>query len=227
MSELGGELSVVPGGVPTAITQQSGMWGQPGQDVSGFGGLVREFDMPGLVAPPLDDWFGLVDDIIAGHLPGAVVARFVDRGELTLQIARDDMPALAALLRDDPYLRFEVCASVSGVHYPLQVGAELHVVYHLLSITHNRRLRLEVAVPETDPHVPSVTRTWPMANYHERETYDMFGVIFDGHPGLTRILMPDDWVGYPQRKDYALGGIDVQFKGAKVAPPDKRRSYAR
>lgn len=221
------EVATRPVDVPTAIDTQHGMWGEPGQDTSGFSNLTRQFDMPGLVAPPLEGWFGVVDGLISNQLPKAVEARFVDRGELTLRVPAQQLPALAKLLRDDPYLRFEVCSSVSGVHYPMQEGAQLHAVYHLLSITHNRRLRLEVAVSISDPHIPSVTPTWPMADYHERETYDMFGIIFDGHPGLTRLLMPDDWVGYPQRKDYPLGGVEVQFKGAKVAPADQRRSYAR
>jgi len=70
-----------------------------------------------------------------------------------------------------------------------------------------------------------VTGVYPHADFQEREVWDMFGVIFDGHPALTRILMPDDWVGHPQRKDYPLGGIPVEYKGAIVAPPDQRRSY--
>ena len=73
--------------------------------------------------------------------------------------------------------------------------------------------------------VPSVVGIYPAADWHERETYDMFGIVFDGHPHLTRILMPDDWVGHPQRKDYPLGGIPVEYKGAVVPPPDQRRSY--
>jgi len=213
--------------VPTVIDTQQGMWGNSSPDVSGFGDLSRQYDMPGQVSPPLEGWYAVVDQAIGAKLPDAIEARFVDRDELTLRVRRESLPDLAQMLRDDPYLRFEVCGSVSGVHYPAQVGAELHVVYHLLSITHNRRLRLEVAVAETDPHVPSVTKVWPMANWHERETYDMFGVIFDGHPALARILMPDDWVGWPQRKDYPLGGVPVQFKGARTPPPDQRRSYAR
>jgi len=223
----GGPPAKVVPGVATVIDRQRGLWGNSSPDVSGFGDLTRQYDMPGVTAPPLAGWHGMVDQAIGAKLPGAVEARFVDRDELTLRIRRESLLALAGLLRDDPYLRFEVCSSVSGVHYPAQTGAELHAVYHLLSITHNRRVRLEVAVPEADPHVPSVTRVWPMADWHERETYDMFGIVFDGHPGLTRILMPDDWVGWPQRKDYPLGGIDVQFKGARTAPADQRRSYAR
>ena len=73
--------------------------------------------------------------------------------------------------------------------------------------------------------MPSVTSVYPTADWQERETYDMFGVIFDGHPNLTRILMPDDWEGHPQRKDYPLGGVPVEYKGAEIPPPDQRRSY--
>jgi len=94
-----------------------------------------------------------------------------------------------------------------------------------VSITHNRRIRLEVSVPDADPHIPSVVDVYPACNWHERETWDFFGIIFDGHPGLTRIEMPDDWKGHPQRKDYPLGGIPVEYRGATVPPPDERRAY--
>jgi NADH-quinone oxidoreductase subunit C len=122
-------------------------------------------------------------------------------------------------------LRFEVCLGVSGVHYPEDKGRELHAVYPLLSMTNNRRIRLEVSVPDSDPHIPSLVEVWAGNNWHERETFDMFGIIFDGHPALTRILMPDDWPGHPQRKDYPLGGIPVEYIGATVPAPDERRSY--
>jgi NADH-quinone oxidoreductase subunit C len=148
-----------------------------------------------------------------------------DRDELTFYIPKDRLGEVVAAVRDDAYLRFETCQSVCGVHYPDQRDAEFHVVYNLLSMTHNRRLRLEVAVSEEDPIVESVTSVYPHADWHERETWDMFGVIFSGHPSLTRILMPDDWDGHPQRKDYPLGGIPIEFKGAEVPPPDERRSY--
>ena len=129
-------------------------------------------------------------------------------------------------LRDDPALRFEMCMGVSGVHYPHETGRELHAVYPLLSITHNRRVRLEVTCPDADPHIPSIVSVYPANDWHERETFDFFGIVFDGHPGLTRIVMPDDWPGHPQRKDYPLGGIPVEYKGAQIPPPDERRSYS-
>ena len=135
---------------------------------------------------------------------------------------------VAQTLRDEAPLRFEFLSSVSGVDY-LGVdptGRRLHVVVHLLSMTHRRRIRLETAVTVEDPHVPSLTPLYPSADWHERETYDFFGIIFDGHPGLTRIMMPDDWEGHPQRKDYPLGGIPVEYKGAFIPPPDERRAYA-
>ena len=156
----------------------------------------------------------------------AVEKVVVHRNEITFFIRRGDLVAVVQQLRDDERLRFELCSSVSGVHYPEDQGRELHAVYHLLSITHNRRIRLEVTCPDADPHIPSVVRVYPTADWHEREAYDFFGIIFDGHPALARIQMPDDWPGHPQRKDYPLGGIPVEYKGATIPPPDTRRSYS-
>jgi NADH-quinone oxidoreductase subunit C len=99
------------------------------------------------------------------------------------------------------------------------------VVYELMSLTFRRRVRLEVAVDVDDATVPSAVSVYPTADWHERETYDMFGIVFAGHPGLTRILMPDDWIGHPQRKDYPLGGIPVEYKGHEILPADQRRAY--
>jgi NADH-quinone oxidoreductase subunit C len=95
-----------------------------------------------------------------------------------------------------------------------------------MSITHNRRIQLEVSCPDADAHVPSLFSVYPTTDWHERETYDFFGIVFDGHPGLTRIEMPDDWVGHPQRKDYPLGGVPVEYHGAQIPPPDERRPWA-
>jgi NADH-quinone oxidoreductase subunit C len=156
----------------------------------------------------------------------------VDRGEITYFVAREHLPVLAQALRDDDALRFELCSSISGVDYLDSGGPvatpdrpRLHVVYHLTSMTYRRRIRLEVAVTAEDAHVPSLTGIYPTADWHERETWDMFGIVFDGHPGLTRILMPDDWDGHPQRKDYPLGGVPVEYHDATIPPPDTRRAY--
>lgn len=202
-------------------------------DTSGFGGLVRTIAMPGPSSRPYGGWFDEVVDILAEVLgeqgiafDDAVEGVVVDRGELTLNVRREHLVAVCQALRDDQDLRFELGLGVSGVHFPHDVGRELHAVYHLTSVTHGRRLRLEVAVPDADPHIPTSTGVYPGHNWHERETYDFFGIVFDGHPGLARIEMPDDWVGHPQRKDYPLGGIPVEYKGAEVPAPDERRSYS-
>ncbi|MDT9594841.1 NADH-quinone oxidoreductase subunit C [Nocardioides zeae] len=206
--------------------RRTGMFGVRGSgDTSGYGGLRRTVAFPGEAERPYGGWFDAVVDVVVEHVPDAVVGVVVHRGELTVHLRREHLLAVARLMRDEPTLRFELCSSVSGVHYPEQTGAELHVAYHLLSMTHNRRVRLEVAAPDADPHVPSVVAVYPTADWHERETWDFFGVVFDGHPALTRILMPDDWPGHPQRKDYPLGGIDVEYKGGTIPPPDQRRTY--
>ncbi|WP_425310360.1 NADH-quinone oxidoreductase subunit C [Ammonicoccus fulvus] len=221
---------IIPAGRPAeehVVETRRGMWGTGGGsgDTSGFGGIVRTVSRPAPSARPYGDWFDAVVDRIEELIPGVVERVVVHRGELTLYVDGARLLELAQHLRDDQELRFEHCASVSGVHYPSDAGAELHSVYHLASMTHNRRLRVEATCADGDPHLPSVVPVYPAADWHERETYDLFGIIYDGHPALTRIMMPDDWPGHPQRKDYPLGGIGVEYKGATIPPPDQRRSY--
>ncbi len=219
-------VAVAAAPAPYVVETKQGMWGSGSPDTSGYAGLSRTVEFPGVAQRPFGGWFDAVADRMEALVPGFGTGRvIVDRDEVTFFVKPELLPALARALRDDAELRFEVVSTVSGVHYPQMVGEELHVVYHLLSITHNRRIRLEVSLPDGQPHLPSIVSTYPMADFHERETWDMFGIIFDGHPGLTRVLMPDDWVGHPQRKDYPLGGIPVEYKGATVPPPDQRRSY--
>jgi NADH-quinone oxidoreductase subunit C len=205
----------------------SGMFGARGTgDTSGYGGLVRTAASTGSSERPFGGYFDDVADDLERAYPAfsqAIERIVVDRGELTLHVKREKLVEVAFVLRDS--LKFEMCMGVSGIHYPENIGCELAAVYPLLSMTNNRRIRLEVCVPDSDPHIPSLVEVWAGNNWHERETFDMFGIIFDGHPGLTRILMPDDWQGHPQRKDYALGGIPVEYKGATTPPPSDRRSY--
>jgi NADH-quinone oxidoreductase subunit C len=214
------------------ITRRQGMFGVHGSgDTSGYGGLTRTVEMPGATEGPYGGWMddvntALVEATRSGGIENAVEKVVVHRGEITFFVRREDLPATAQLLRDDEKLRFEFCSGVNGVHYPDDTGRELHAVYHLLSMTHNRRIRLEVTCPDADPHIPSVVATYPTNDWHERETFDFFGIVFDGHPALTRIQMPDDWPGHPQRKDYPLGGIPVEYKGGTIPPPDQRRSYS-
>ena len=204
-----------------------------GGDTSGFGGLVAPIVMPGPSFPPYGGWFDEATDELALALADrgvpmttAVEKVVVHCGEITFVVRREHLLTFVSALRDEPALRFEMCMGVSGVHFPEDKGRELHAVYPFLSITHNRRVRVEVTCPDTDPHIPSIVSIYPANDWHERETYDFFGIVFDGHPALTRIEMPDDWLGHPQRKDYPLGGIPVEYKGAEVPPPDERRVYS-
>ena len=226
---LVGSDPAVPSDETEVIEVRRGMFGVRGTgDTSGYGGLSRTIEFPAPSAPPFGGWWDSVHDRIGELVPNysdVITKVVIHRGEITFHVARRHLTTLVRHLRDDAQLRFEFCSGVSGVHYPADRGAELHAVYHLQSMTHNRRIRLEVSVPESDPHLPSVVATYPTADWHERETYDMFGIVFDGHPALTRMMMPDDWPGHPQRKDYPLGGIPVEYKGATIAPPDQRRSY--
>jgi NADH-quinone oxidoreductase subunit C len=213
---------------------REGMFGIQGTgDTSGFGGLRLPGHVPAPAERPYGGWFDeFVDDFAEalterGVPRGAVAQITIDRGEITFYVRREHILDLCRTLRDDEGLRFELCSSVSGVDYGVDVAQRLHVVYHLTSLTFRRRIRLEVTLDVSDARLPSVVEVYPTADWHERETWDMFGVVFDGHPALTRILMPDDWDGHPQRKDYPLGGIPVEYKGgAEIPPPDERRSYS-
>jgi NADH-quinone oxidoreductase subunit C len=207
---------------------EKGMFGIRGTgDVSGFGGLVRRRPEVVGTPKPYGGYFDEVTDALEEAYPGfadAIEKVVVDRGELTLHIMPEKIAEVCLIMRDDDALRFELCSSVSGVDYLGSDERRLHVVYQLTSMTYRRRVRLEAAVP-ADGSLPTVTSVYPTADWQEREAYDMFGVIFTGHPNLTRILMPDDWEGFPQRKDYPLGGVPVEYKGAEIPPPDQRRVY--
>ena len=228
-------VPVVPDGIESIdiVGVRQGAFGVSGSgDTSGFGGLVAPIVMPGASARPYGGWFDEVADEIelslqARHLPvaSAIEKVVIDRGEITFFVKRDHLVDFVRVLRDEPALRFEMCMGVNGVHYPDDKDRELHACYPFLSITHNRRIRVEVTAPDSDPHIPSIVSVYPSNDWHERETWDFFGIIFDGHPALTRIEMPDDWVGHPQRKDYPLGGIPVEYKGATIPAPDNRRAY--
>ncbi|GAA4904547.1 NADH-quinone oxidoreductase subunit C [Streptomonospora salina] len=223
-----------------APVARTGMFGaKTTGDTSGYGRLLVRTTPPQASERPFTDpddprtaSFDAIADALERALrsegaPGvqAIERVLVDRGEITFHVHREHLREVARLLRDDPDLRFELCTGVSGVHYPDDTGHELHAVNHLRSLTHNYEIRIETACPDSDPHVPSIVGVYPTNDWHEREAWDFFGIVFDGHPSLTRIEMPDDWHGHPQRKDYPLGGIPVEYRGATIPPPDERRSY--
>lgn len=127
------------------------------------------------------------------------------RGELTVYVRPDRLLRVCEFLREAPDLDFSYLADVTAVdHYPNEPRFE--AVYHLLSLRLNQRLRLKVRLPGEDPRLASVVPVWPAANAFEREVFDLFGIFFEGHPFLRRILLPEDWEGHPLRKDYPTEG---------------------
>ena len=147
----------------------------------------------------------------------------VGRGEATVTVARDELLGVLRALRDDPELRTDFLSSVTATDRPGN-DPRFWVVYELYSGAHHHRLRVKVGVTEEDPRVPSVTGLFPTADWHERETYDFYGIVFDGHPNLRRILLPDDWEGFPLRKTEELGGVNTRYHGAFIPPVDRRTS---
>jgi len=129
-------------------------------------------------------------------------------GETTLVVPRAQITEICAFLKTAPGLEFNFLSDVSGVDRGPEEEPRFEVNYHLFSTTKYHRLRLKVLLNEEDTHVATVTGIWRTANWHERETYDLFGVIFDGHPDLRRILLPDDWQGHALRKDFPLRGYE-------------------
>ena len=218
---------------PEVVTIRQGMFGvEDDGDTSGFGGLDVTFTLPGESGRPYGSWFDQAVDVIEELLRDdgvpveeAIEKVVVSHDDLTIFVAREHLRRVACYLRDDQDLRFEMCLGVAGVNYPGDTGRELHGFYSFRSFTHKRSLNIEVACPDSDPHIPTIVDIYPGNDWPEREAWDLMGIIFDGHPGLTRIELPQDWVGHPQRKDYPLGGIPVQYRGATVPPADIRRSY--
>jgi NADH-quinone oxidoreductase subunit C len=180
-----------------------------------------------------------VRDRLVARFDGLDVLGF--RGELTLLCVPEQVPDILAFCRDDDELSCELLVDLSGVHWPGGQREELaeettgwpqyrsedepgriEIDYILRSLRHNHVYRVRTFLPDVDPHVASVAGIYRSADVMEREVYDFFGVDFEGHPDLRRILMPDEWEGYPLRKDYPLGGVEVQYHGATVPPPDQR-----
>ena len=137
------------------------------------------------------------------------------RGETTVVVPREHLRRAAEFLVNDRALQFTFLSDITAVDkFPLEPRFELN--YHLLSLEYRKRIRLKVRIPGDDPQVQSVTPIWPAANWHEREAFDLMGIRFEGHPDLTRILMPDDWEGYPLRKDFPTHGYKYSYKGEEA-----------
>ena len=190
----------------------------------------------------LSDHLRGLRDHVVGAFPELEVIGF--RGELTLIVRPERLIDVLRFCRDDRDVRCEYLSDLSAVHWPGgRVVEQAHettgwptlvherdqgrieVDYLLTSVTHNHRFRVRTDVLDVDPALPTATDLWGAANFMERETFDFFGVRFEGHPDLRRIEMPDEWEGHPQRKDYPLGGVEVQYKGGAHIPPPSERKY--
>ena len=152
---------------------------------------------------------------IFGKLQEEFGSRVIDLTEAEnvqpfIRVAPEAIGEVALWLRDDEAMGFESLMCLSGVDYP----DNLTVVYHLFSTPQRHRVVMKVEVDREDPHVPTVEHVWKVANWHEREAYDMFGIVFDGHSDLTRILCPEDWEGFPLRKDYEF---PLEYHGIRVS----------
>ena len=156
-------------------------------------------------------------DRLLERFPDAVVAR----GEVTLVVDRRELLDRLRELRDVAGLSFDFLSDLTASDWPDR-EPRYWLACHLWSSGHRRRVRVKVGLASEDAVVPSVVSLYPTADWFEREVYDFYGIDFDGHPDLRRIIMPDDWDGHPLRKDYGLGGVDTQYKGAFIPPVDTR-----
>lgn len=139
---------------------------------------------------------------LLNSIPNSILDAKFELGELTLTIAKDDIRSAASVVQQAGYNFLEDVTCVDW--YPSE--PRFHVVYHILSHKLKERVRLVAPVESIDPTIDSITSVWPSANYYEREVWDLFGVRFNGHPSLRRIMMPEEWQGHPLRKDYPVEG---------------------
>jgi NADH-quinone oxidoreductase subunit C len=153
-----------------------------------------------------------VEQRLRERFPGAAIRRQTGEAvrDYTVVVPAAQIVEMCMFLRDDPELDFAMLSWIGGVDY-LPRNPRFEVVYHLLSLSHQCRFVLKVELTDEQPKVATVCGVWPTANWHERETYDFYGIVFEGHPDLTRILLPEEWVGWPLRKDSPLGYQEVAF----------------
>lgn len=148
-------------------------------------------------------------EVIRSVDPGALIETIEFRDEVTLVVDKRPIVAIIRALREKPELRFDFLSDITAIDYlEMERDPRFDVVYHLFSLEHHHRLRLRAPVEEAEAQcrIDTITGLWTTANYHEREVYDMYGIRFDGHPDLRRILMPENWKGHPLRKDFPIGG---------------------
>jgi NADH-quinone oxidoreductase subunit C len=162
----------------------------------------------GSASIPLADQAPQVVTALRGQNPAWTSEVIQAFGEVTVVVPREHLVEACTFLKTARGLEFNLLADICGADRGPEEEPRFEVNYHLFSTTRFHRLRLKVLLSDEDTHVPSVTGVWRTANWHERETFDLFGVIFDGHPDLRRILLPDDWQGHALRKDFPLRGYE-------------------
>lgn len=150
---------------------------------------------------------------IREKFPEEVVEVTNFRDQVSVIVKKDRILAICRYLHDDPLLNFDHLQDLCGVDYLGKKETRFEVVYNLYSIKYRHKIRIRAQVPENDPNIQTVTSIWAGANWHERECFDMFGIVFTGHPDLRRILLPEDWEGHPLRKDYPLKGPEKEWPG--------------
>jgi NADH-quinone oxidoreductase subunit C len=150
---------------------------------------------------------------IKKRFPEEVLGIVEFRGQVSLVIRKERLLEICRWLHDDPELRFDYLKDLCGVDYLGKKAVRFEVVYTLYSMSHRHMIRLRAEVGEDDPAIDSVMPVWIGADWHERECYDMFGIVFNGHPDLRRILLPEDWEGHPLKKDYPLEGPEKEWHG--------------
>jgi NADH-quinone oxidoreductase subunit C len=145
------------------------------------------------------------------------------RGEITVTVASGDLLETLRYLKEQEDLAFGFLSDVTATDWP-GMSPRFWLAYQLLSMENHSQVRVKVGLPPDPdpPRIASATLVFPAANWLEREVYDFFGIVFEGHPDLRRIEMPEDWVGHPLRKDEPLAGVNTQYKGAFIPPPDQR-----
>src|SRR4030067_2748694 len=146
-----------------------------------------------------------ITTLVKKYFPEEIVSSGVFRNELTLQVKKESVVEVARFLKENKELDFDFLSDLCGVDR-VETDGVFEVVYHLYSIYKNHRVRLKSPITSSDPCISTVTGIWNTANWHERETFDMYGIKFDGHPDLRKILTPDDFEGHPLRKDYPVDG---------------------
>jgi NADH-quinone oxidoreductase subunit C len=161
-----------------------------------------------------------VDDI-AGRIRQVYPDVIVARGEATVFVGRDAVRDCLAWLREHPDLQMRWLSCVTATDHP-DADPRMWLIYEMRSLERRHRVRVKVGLSDGDLRAPSVTDLFPTADWQEREVFDLFGVVFDGHPDLTRILLPDDWEGHPLRKTEEIGGVNTRYVGAFIPPVDKR-----